>query len=102
MKDFEESALRLARSPALLLRLRQRLANAVMTGALFDTGLLTRQLERGYAAMWELFQADGLGAWRGGEERGKEVPRATIWCACLRSDPSSPRAVRLGGCRQLH
>jgi predicted O-linked N-acetylglucosamine transferase (SPINDLY family) len=51
LTDYESQALRLARDPALLSSLRQRLARDRATLALFDTARFTRHLEAAYVTM---------------------------------------------------
>ncbi|WP_146747635.1 O-linked N-acetylglucosamine transferase, SPINDLY family protein [Paramagnetospirillum kuznetsovii] len=53
LADYEATALDLARDPARLAGLRQRLAAARDTSALFDMNAFTRQLEAAYERMWE-------------------------------------------------
>jgi predicted O-linked N-acetylglucosamine transferase (SPINDLY family) len=53
LSDYEALALRLARGPALLSSLRQKLARNRATGPLFDTARFARQLEAAYVAMEE-------------------------------------------------
>jgi len=59
LPDYEALALRLARSPVELMRLRTRLAINRLTSPLFDTARLCRHLEAAYTMMWE--------RWRRGE-----------------------------------
>jgi len=54
--DYEALALRLARDPALLSDLRQKLARNRTTHPLFDTERFTRHLESAYTTMWERTQ----------------------------------------------
>ena len=54
---FEELALGLARDPAALRAVRQKLARNRMDAALFDTGRFTRHLEAAYATMLETWQS---------------------------------------------
>jgi protein O-GlcNAc transferase len=51
--DYEALALKLARDPALLAGIRQRLAQNRLTYPLFDTARFTRHLERAYETMWD-------------------------------------------------
>ena len=55
--EFEELAVRLANTPALLAELRQRLADRRRSAPLFDTALSTRHLESGYRTMVERYHA---------------------------------------------
>ena len=50
--EYETMALRLAREPALLGGLRERLVAGRMTCPLFDTARFTRHLELAYDMMW--------------------------------------------------
>ena len=54
--DYEALALKLARDPALLSELRQKLASNRTTHPLFDTERFTRHLESAYTTMWERTQ----------------------------------------------
>lgn len=53
LRDFEDTAVRLARAPHVLRRMRTHLAAVALRAAAFDTARITRSLERAYAAMWE-------------------------------------------------
>jgi protein O-GlcNAc transferase len=53
LADYETLALRLARDPALLLALRQKLARNRATFPLFDTARFTRHVEAAYTTMWK-------------------------------------------------
>jgi predicted O-linked N-acetylglucosamine transferase (SPINDLY family) len=53
---YEALALRLAKEPALLDGVRQRLAVNITTAPLFDTIRFTRHIEAAYAKMWESYQ----------------------------------------------
>ncbi|CAM9809280.1 unnamed protein product, partial [Ectocarpus fasciculatus] len=53
VKDLENAAVALAKSPGRLASLRKRLLSRAMNSPLFDTHLTTRNLERAYEAMWE-------------------------------------------------
>jgi protein O-GlcNAc transferase len=57
LEEYEALALRLAREPALLARLRTRLAQNRLTHPLFDTTLFTGNLEVAYRQMWETWRA---------------------------------------------
>lgn len=52
LEDYEALAVRLARDPAMLSRLKRRLAENRNTMALFDTSRYTRSLEEAYRTMW--------------------------------------------------
>ena len=54
--EYERLALALARDPARLAALRQRLVAARPTAPLFDTPAFTRHLEAAYAHMWQLYR----------------------------------------------
>jgi predicted O-linked N-acetylglucosamine transferase (SPINDLY family) len=56
LEDYEALALKLARDPALLASLRQKLARNRETHALFDTARFTRHIEAAYTTMWERSQ----------------------------------------------
>src|SRR5262249_29413068 len=53
---YEALALRLAKEPALLNAVRQKLAVNITTAPLFDTIRFTRHIEAAYARMWESHQ----------------------------------------------
>ncbi len=57
---YETVALQLAREPALLAGLKQRLAANLKTHALFDTEGFSRNLEAIYVAMWRRTQLGGV------------------------------------------
>lgn len=50
---YEQTALKLAREPALLRSMREKLTRNRLTEPLFNASLYTRHLEAAYAAMWE-------------------------------------------------
>jgi predicted O-linked N-acetylglucosamine transferase (SPINDLY family) len=54
--DYESQALRLARDPALLARIRARLGDNRQTAPLFDTARTAANLEAAYMQMWERWQ----------------------------------------------
>ena len=54
--EYEEMALSLARNPAQLASIRERLARSGKTSALFDTERATRQFEAAYLMMWQRYQ----------------------------------------------
>jgi len=56
LPEYEAMALKLARDPALLASIRQKLARNRQTEPLFNTGRFTRHIEAAYAAMWERSQ----------------------------------------------
>jgi protein O-GlcNAc transferase len=58
-EQFEQQALTLATAPARLAAIRERLAQHRQSQPLFDTRLLTRDIERAYAAIYRRHQ-DGL------------------------------------------
>jgi protein O-GlcNAc transferase len=53
---YEALALRLAKEPALLNAVRQKLSVNIATTPLFDTIRFTRHIEAAYAKMWEIYQ----------------------------------------------
>jgi protein O-GlcNAc transferase len=57
LEEYEALALRLAREPARLARLRARLAQNRLKHPLFDTARFTRNLEVAYRRMWETWSA---------------------------------------------
>jgi protein O-GlcNAc transferase len=57
LREYERLAVQLARQPEELGGLRARLAANLKTWPLFDTPRLTRNLERAYRAMWEIYAA---------------------------------------------
>jgi predicted O-linked N-acetylglucosamine transferase (SPINDLY family) len=59
MADYEQLALALARDPARLAALKQRLAERQRDSALFDVDRFTRHLETTYIAMWRQSQLGG-------------------------------------------
>jgi protein O-GlcNAc transferase len=56
LEDYEALALKLARDPALLASLRQKLAHHRQRYPLFDTDRFTRHIESAYTTMWERYQ----------------------------------------------
>jgi predicted O-linked N-acetylglucosamine transferase (SPINDLY family) len=56
LADYEALALELARDPALLASLRQKLARNREGYPLFDTDRFTRHIEAAYTTMWERYQ----------------------------------------------
>ena len=54
LEDYEATALRLATNPAQLAELRRRLEANRTTCGLFDGGRFAGNLEKAYAAMWEI------------------------------------------------
>ena len=55
LEDYERTALRLARNPQLLGKLRARLETTRKTSGLFDGGRFARKLEKAYATAWETY-----------------------------------------------
>jgi protein O-GlcNAc transferase len=55
--DYEALALKLARTPAMLTALKDRLAQNRQSAALFDTARFTRNLEAAFVTMWERTQS---------------------------------------------
>ena len=62
LAEYETLALKLARDPAILAALKEKLAKNRETTALFDTARFTRNLEAAFAAMWERYQRGELPA----------------------------------------
>jgi predicted O-linked N-acetylglucosamine transferase (SPINDLY family) len=60
LAEYESLALRLARDPALLREVREKLACNRAGAALFDTGRFCRHVEAAYAAMWQAWQRGQL------------------------------------------
>jgi predicted O-linked N-acetylglucosamine transferase (SPINDLY family) len=58
--EFETLAVKLARDPAAIKKLRDKLARARESSSLFDTAAFTRNLESAYQTMWQ--------AWLAGEK----------------------------------
>jgi predicted O-linked N-acetylglucosamine transferase (SPINDLY family) len=56
LADYEALALELAREPARLASLRERLARNRLTHPLFDTDLFRRHIEAAYREMWQRFE----------------------------------------------
>jgi len=56
LEHYEALALKLARDPALLASLRQKLAHNRERYPLFDTDRFTRHIEAAYTTMWERYQ----------------------------------------------
>jgi protein O-GlcNAc transferase len=59
LEEYEASALRIAKSPARLAGLRNRLAKNRLTAPLFDSPRFTRHIERAYRMMWEQYRSGG-------------------------------------------
>jgi predicted O-linked N-acetylglucosamine transferase (SPINDLY family) len=53
LEDYEALAFKLAREPAVLSALRQKLVRDRDTFSLFDTARTTRHIEAAYTTMWE-------------------------------------------------
>lgn len=58
-QDYEALALKLARTPALLAEVRDRLERNRATCPLFDTRRFTRDLEAAYRRMWATYESAG-------------------------------------------
>jgi len=54
--DYEQLALKLARTPGLVTKLRERLARQRATPPLFDMARYTRDLEDAYRKMWDILR----------------------------------------------
>jgi protein O-GlcNAc transferase len=59
LEDYEALALRLARDPALLGTIKDKLLRNRDTSPLFDTARFTRHLEAAYSTMWHRYQSGG-------------------------------------------
>jgi protein O-GlcNAc transferase len=57
LQEYESLALQLARNPAQLASIRDKLARNRLTCDLFDTDRFTKHIEAAYRAMWERMQA---------------------------------------------
>jgi predicted O-linked N-acetylglucosamine transferase (SPINDLY family) len=57
LQQYEDRAVELATTPALLAEIKQRLADNRSTTPLFDSGLLARNLESAYAMIFERHRA---------------------------------------------
>jgi protein O-GlcNAc transferase len=57
LADYEIKALQLARDPAAMAAVKQRLAGNRLTTPLFDTPRFVRDLERAYITMWDTYVA---------------------------------------------
>ena len=58
LAGYEALAVRLARKPSEVARLRKRLEKNRLTAPLFDSERCTRHLERAYRMMWEIYARD--------------------------------------------
>jgi predicted O-linked N-acetylglucosamine transferase (SPINDLY family) len=56
LDEYGALALKLAREPALLRSVRQKLEQSRSDCPLFDTGRFRQHLEAAYTTMWELYQ----------------------------------------------
>jgi predicted O-linked N-acetylglucosamine transferase (SPINDLY family) len=57
LEDYEALALQLAQNPAQLLELRQKLESTRLQVPLFDIVKFTKNLEKIYQIMWDIWQA---------------------------------------------
>jgi predicted O-linked N-acetylglucosamine transferase (SPINDLY family) len=57
-EEYEALAIELAKNPAQLMALKQKLASNRLTTSLFDTPQFTKGLEQAYLQMYERYQAD--------------------------------------------
>ncbi len=57
LKDYEALALQLAQDPARLSAIRQKLEKTRLQVPLFDIEKFTRNIEKSYQAMWDIWQA---------------------------------------------
>jgi predicted O-linked N-acetylglucosamine transferase (SPINDLY family) len=55
---YEALAIEIAKNPAKLAALKQKLASNRLTTPLFDTPQFTKDLERSYVQIYERYQAD--------------------------------------------
>jgi len=69
LQDYEALALKLARDPAHLASLRDKLARNRDTFPLFNTERSTRQIEAAYTTMWECYQRGELPRSRAGQSK---------------------------------
>src|SRR3569833_203685 len=56
--EYEQRAIEIANHPEKLRAVKGRLAENRLGKPLFDTGLMTKQIEAAYIAMYERYQAD--------------------------------------------
>ena len=56
LEDYEALALKLAREPAKLAAIKEKLARNIKTHPLFDTAHFTRHMEAAYRTMWQCAQ----------------------------------------------
>ena len=56
--DYEALAIDLAKTPAILKALKEKLERNRLSTPLFDTGFFTQNLEASYMLMYERYQAD--------------------------------------------
>jgi predicted O-linked N-acetylglucosamine transferase (SPINDLY family) len=56
LDGYEALAVKLARDPALLPALREKLDRNRLSAPLFDTGTYARHLEQAYETMWRIHQ----------------------------------------------
>ena len=57
IEEYEALAVRLAHNPGELQTIRQKLTKNLSTEPLFDTPRFTKNLEKAYKEMWEIFIA---------------------------------------------
>ena len=69
LEDYEALALKLARDPAYLASLRDKLARNRNTFPLFNTERSTRQIEAAYTTMWECYQRGEMPRSRAGQSK---------------------------------
>jgi predicted O-linked N-acetylglucosamine transferase (SPINDLY family) len=69
LREYEAMALRLAREPAYLASLKDRLVRNRNSAVLFDTKRTTRQIETAYTMMWERYRRGEMPAAGRGEAK---------------------------------
>ena len=58
LKDYEETAIDIAKNPSKLAGIREKVRSNLQTMPLFDTSSFTRQLEAAYQSVYRLYQDD--------------------------------------------
>jgi predicted O-linked N-acetylglucosamine transferase (SPINDLY family) len=57
LEEYKNLAINLAKSPDKLHEIKQKLAQNLLTYPLFDTLRFTRNLEKAYRTMWDIYAA---------------------------------------------